>query len=42
MATTLAQFLTIISANIGLNNSGTIGSSPTSDQTLAIGWEIIG
>lgn len=38
MATTLGTFLSIVSANLGLNNSGTIGSSPTADQTLMIRW----
>lgn len=38
MSTTLGTFLTQISSNIGLDNSGTIGSSPTKDQTLMIGW----
>lgn len=38
MATTLGQFLTVISANLGLNNSGTLGSSPTADQNLMVTW----
>lgn len=36
--TTLANFLLVVSAKLGLDNSGTIGSSPTADQTLMIGW----
>lgn len=35
---TLGSFLTTISANIGLNNTGVIGSSQTSDQNLMIQW----
>lgn len=38
MSTTLSTFLLQISSNLGLDNSGTIGSSPTKDQTLMIGW----
>lgn len=38
MATTLGTFLSTVSANLGLDNSGTIGSSPTADQTLMIAW----
>lgn len=37
MSTTLSTFLLQISSNLGLDNSGTIGSSPTKDQTLMIG-----
>lgn len=36
--TTLTSFLTTISANLGLDNSGTIASSQTADQNLMIQW----